>query len=239
MRVALSILVFALATCPVLAACPLKPAMAVDLVGKSVWVAQYGGDFPVVPRMAADHLGFDVYPKKQVGPERWDTDDAQEPILLGAKGTVLSVAAMGDGYPKYFNVELQGGRTVVLDLIQIEAFDLAGCEPAYLLRNHGESSVYPIQWVTYLPLRLKPGERPVDHIGEWIDDKHLSKIAILDCTAFDEKSSIRPASFDCDPIWRDDSGIDLSDTWSDRPLTVHPLADQVELASPADLEATR
>lgn len=216
-----------------MAACPTTVTMNTDKVGRDLWVVQYDGDYPTVPRFATDHHGFQVHPQKQTGPEKWDNDSEQEPILLGSTGTVVSVAGSSGDSPRWFDVRLDDGREVVLHSLQFVVFDFSTCDPATLLENRSEDRSYAKQWVYYLPLKLKVGARPVDALGEWIDERYLDALQILDCTSFDYYEALHPDQFDCVPIWKDGADIDL-DSY-DTPRHFYPTADMVEHATIEDL----
>ncbi len=212
--------------------------MAIDMVGRDVWVVQYEGDYPTVPRFAAEHRGFQVMPKKQAGPESWEEDRDQDAILMGATGTVVSVAGMRGDSPTWFDVRLDDGREVVLHNLQIAEFDYASCHPATLLENRSDSLQYERQWLYYLPLRLKDGARPTDSMGDWIDEKYLAQIALLDCTIYNPHptlKSIEADQFRCVPVWKDGADVDPGGFDYETPREIVPTADMVEHATIEDL----
>lgn len=233
LRFLISLAALMASTTAVMAACPTAPTLNTDKVGKELWVVQYDGDYPTVPRLASEHYGFQVRPQVQTGPERWEGDRDREPIMLGTTGSVVSIAGHINGSPRWFNVQLDDGREVVLDSLQFVVFDYTTCAPATLLENRSDDRQYARQWVYYLPLKLKEGVRPVNSLGDWIDQKYLDALQILDCTSFDYYEAAHPDQFDCVPVWRDDAGIDMDGY--DTPRHFYPTADMVEHATIEDL----
>ena len=235
-RTALVVSAFLASSISASAACSASVVMNTDKVGRDLWVVQYEGDYPTVPRFAADHRGFTVYPQKQTGPERWQTDTSAEPIMVGTKGTVLSVASVIHDNPSDFNVRLEDGREVVLDSLQFTVYDFYECDPAILLENRSDSLQYERQHVYYLPLKLVPGARPLDSMGDWIDEEYLEKLALLDCTVYNQHPTLKtldPDLFRCVPVWKDGSGIDINGY--DTPRHFEPRRGMVEHATIEDL----
>lgn len=209
--------------------------MNTDKVGRDLWVVQHEGDWPTVSRYAKDHRGFLVYPQKQTGPERWENDLSAQPIEMATTGTVLSVASYAAGNPSVFNVRLDDGREVALDSLQFVVFDYRTCDPATLLNNRGDYRLAK-QWMWYLPLKLKPGARPLDRSGDWIDESYLEQISMLDCTSYNYYTALHPNQFNCVAIWKDDATADPRGLDMRTPRDIYATSEMLEHATIEDLK---
>lgn len=226
MRVTVALAIVLLSSPAAFASC--SPIRSWDPVGKEVWVTN--GGYPVTPRTVSEHRGFDVNEMKQVGPERWDTDYSKS-VPLGAHGVVTKVVGhLSPETPYYYEVELDDGTTATMAYQDLAEFDYMTCAPEEVLveRQIPNGLYYP--WIEYLPMKLKEGARPVDHLGEWIRDDLLERIAMLDCDKYDKLVLGKTMYIECAPVWRDGQEPSYSTT-----LDVNVLPEEIEPATREDL----
>ncbi|RWD01424.1 MAG: hypothetical protein EOS58_25445 [Mesorhizobium sp.] len=199
-----------------------------DLVGQQAWLAHNNPVDPDMEKWQADHFpqapmepgsysGLFIPVLRQVGPTAWEPDGSRLPH--GAQVTVKRVAAkstdptIGDD----LEVELDS-KLAVVSSSNVIGFDFRQCPASVLLSRTGDSK----QLLEALPMRLKPGARPTDADGRWVEEQWLDNVEYLDCRHYGLYPA-NPTSSDCLVIWN--PGIDLSGS---RPLIFFVTDDMVE-----------
>lgn len=121
--------------------------------------------------------------------------------------------AIGDD----LEVELDS-KLAVVNSSNVIGFDFRQC-PASVLLSRTDSGK---QLLEALPMRLKPGARPTDADGRWVEEQWLNSVEYLDCRHYGLYPA-NPTSSDCVVLWK--PGVDLTGS---PPLIFFVTDDMVE-----------
>jgi len=137
---------------------------------------------------------------KQTGPKKWSHDGSS----YATYGEMVTIEGRPFEEAGYYNIVRGDGSKAVVSSLDLQLFDFRKCSPADLLEEHRSMEFgYTVRFIEALPLYLREGARPLDLVGDWIDEKYISEIEYVVCGAWDGPGfAIKEATLKCTPIYK-------------------------------------
>lgn len=180
--------------------CPQKFRNYDSLLGKEVWLINRKAAGPLMDVSKSEALK--VPSLEQTGPEKWS--ERGKFLQYGAQATVTSIVARSSfsGSPNYLRVKTKAGEEHVVEVGNVQDFDFRKCRLEDLLAKHKSVDGDLFQFFKGVPMRLKPGARPLEYSGDWLPESTLARIEYYVCTGFEKEFALPKAAFSCEPVWK-------------------------------------